>query len=67
MKPLVANVHATDTNVSKYSEDDLQQIFKAVLEARTSVPTSALTFAPTPIISETSQEKLKARSLDVYC
>ena len=47
------------TSVPKYSEDDLQRILKAVLEAQSP--------APAPAISEIPQEKLKARSPDVYC
>ena len=58
----VADTPVATTNVPKYSEDDLQRIFKAVLEAQalTSAPALAL------IISKVPQEKLKARSLDVY-
>ena len=63
-KPLIVNAPATATNVSKYSENDLQRILKAVLEAQTPAPTPAL--APALIISEAPWEKLKARSLDVY-
>ena len=54
---------AAATNVPKYSKNDLQRIFKAVLEART----LALTFAPAPIISKVPRKKLKAFSPDVYC
>ena len=32
-KPPVANTPASATSIPKYSEDDLQQIFKTVLEA----------------------------------
>ena len=55
-------------SVPKYSEDDLQQILKAVLEAR--VPVPVLAPAPAlvlaPVVSEVPREKLKACSLDVY-
>ena len=46
------------TSVPKYSKDDLQRIFKAILEA----------WAPTlaPAVSEIPWEKLKACSPDVY-
>ena len=53
----------TDTSVPKYSEDDLQRIFKAVLKAQTPAP--ALVLAP--IVSKVLRKKLKARSPDVYC
>ena len=48
-----------DTSTPKYSENDLQRIFKAVLEAQTP--------ALAPAVSKTPREKLKARSPDVYC
>ena len=50
------------TNISKYSEDDLQRILKAVLEAWAPVP------APVPafVISEVPRKKLKARYPNVY-
>ena len=57
-----ANAPAATTNVPKYSEDDLQQIVKAVLEARAPVPA----LNPAPAVSEAPREKLKARSPDVY-
>ena len=47
------------TSVPKYSEDDLQKIFKAALEARA--------FAPAFAASEIPREKLKTLSPDVYC
>ena len=49
---------AAATSVPKYSEDDLQWILKAVLEAQAP--------APAPVISKVCREKLKARSPDVY-
>ena len=57
-----ANALAAATNIPKYSENDLQRILKAVLEAQAPTPT------PTPalVVFEVSQEKLKARSPDVY-
>ena len=61
-KPLV-NAPPTALSVPKYSEDDLQRILKTVLEARAPAPTPAPAF----IVSEVPQEKLKARSPDVYC
>ena len=68
-KPPVTDALIVTTNVPKYSEDNLQRIFKAVLEAQ--APVSAPAPAPTPalilIISKALQEKLKARSPDVYC
>ena len=60
-KPL-ADDPATATNIAKYSEDDLQRILKAVLEARIPSPAPA----PAPVITKVSQEKLKTRSPDVY-
>ena len=48
------------TSIPKYSKDDLQQIFKVVLEAL------ALALAPAPVISKVLWEKLKANFLDVY-
>ena len=47
-----------DPSTPKYSENDLQRILKAVLEAQAP--------APAPAVSETPREKLKARSPDVY-
>ena len=81
-KPPVANAPAGTNSTPKYSEDDLQQILKTVLEAQ--VPTLALILAPTPvlalvpvptpapapapapIVAEAPREKLKACSPDVY-
>ena len=54
-----------NTSVPKYSKDNLQRIFKAVLEAWVSAPAPAL--ASAPVVSEMPREKLKARFLDVYC
>ena len=69
LKLPVANAPAA-TSVLKYSEDDLQRIFKAVLEARAPVPAPvsapAPTPAPAPIVAEGTQKKLKARSPDIY-
>ena len=47
MKPLIIVASVFITNIIKYSEDDLQRIFKAVLEAW--VPVSVL--APTPTLA----------------
>ena len=69
-KPPVANAPAIATNIPKYSKDDLQRIFKTVLEAQVpaSAPVLALTPAPAPapIVAEAPYEKLKVRSLDIY-
>ena len=46
-KPSIANA-STANSVPKYSEDDLQRIFKAVLEARAPVPTPVPVPAPAP-------------------
>ena len=54
------------TDVPKYSENDLQQIFRTVLEAQTLVPTPAS--APALAASKKSQDKLlKTRSMNIYC
>ena len=63
IKPPIADAPTTTTTVPQYFENNLQQIFKAVLEARTL--TSALIL--TSVISEVLRKKLKAHSLDVYC
>ena len=71
LKTQLANALAT-TIILKYSEDDLQRILKAVLEARAPVPALALApaYAPAPalapIVAKAPREKLKACSLDVY-
>ena len=67
-KPTVANIFATTISVPKNSEDDLQQIFKAVLEAQAPIPVPAPTSdsAPAPVVSKVSREKLKACSPDIY-
>ena len=51
-KPPVANA-PTATGVPKYSKDDLQRIFKAVLEARAPapIPASTLVLALAPILA----------------
>ena len=61
LKSLTATI-----DVFKYSEDNLQQIFKTVLEVHALAP--ALAPAPTLAASEEPRDKLlKARSPDVYC
>ena len=60
-KPPITNAPAA-INVSKYSENDLQRIFKAIPEAQ--APVLALGLAL--IVTETLWKKLKACSLDVY-
>ena len=66
-KPL-ANANPAATIVLKYSEDDLQQILKAILKAwaPVSVFIPAPASNPAPMISEMPREKLKAHSPDVY-
>ena len=72
IKPLIANAPAATTSISKYSEDDLQRIFKTVLEAQIPAPAPVLAPAPVPvpapapIVAKASREKLKARFPDVY-
>ena len=53
-------------NVPNYFEDDLQRIFKAVLEAQATAPTPAPALAPATF-KEPWKKLLKARSPDVYC
>ena len=60
-KSSIAIAIVAATNIPKYPNNDLQRIFKAVLEAQALTPTSALAF----VISETPWDKLKTRSLDV--
>ena len=62
-KPLIANASTTATSITQYSENDLQRIFKAVLEVQAPV----FAFAPAPVISEAPWEKSKAHSPDVFC
>ena len=66
-KPLV-NAPVAATNIPKYSKNDLQRIFKAVLEAWASVPVFTPAPAPIPalVISKIPREKLKVCSLDLY-
>ena len=72
-KPLANSPPATNS-IPKYSEDDLQRIFKAVLEAQALVPAltpilapaPAFVLAPAPIVAKAHLEKLKARSPDLY-
>ena len=64
-KPPFANALAA-TSVLKYSKDDLQRIFKAILGARALVPALAPIFALAPIVAKAPWEKLKVRSPDVY-
>ena len=52
-------------DIPKYFEDDLQQIFKAILEVRAPILAPAL--VPTPATFEVLRNKLKARFSDVYC
>ena len=67
-KPPVANAPAAANSIPKYSEDDLQQILRTVLEAQVPAPTPvpAPAPAPAPIVAEAPRKKLKARSPDVY-
>ena len=66
---LLANSPPATICVPKYSKDNLQRIFKAVLKVRAlaPVPAPAPTLVPVPIVSEVSRKKLKARSPNVYC
>ena len=57
---------STTTSVLKYSEDDLQRILKAVLEAEAPIPISIPAPTPALIVAETPWEKRKVRSPDVY-
>ena len=50
------------TNIPRYFEDNLQQIFKAILEAQAPTPTPT----PTSVVSKVLRKKLKACGLDVY-
>ena len=74
----VANAPAATNSIPKYLDDDLQRIFKTVLEARVPTPTLVLALAlvpapvpapapaPAPIVAEAYRKKLKARFPDVY-
>ena len=53
IKPPIAVTLVATTNIPKYSEDDLQRIFKAVLEARAPTPTPVPAPALAPVISKT--------------
>ena len=53
------------TSIPKYSKDNLQRIFKVVLEAQALAPNPTPTLAL--VVSEMLREKLKACSLDIYC
>ena len=54
------------TDIPKYSEDDLQRIFKTILEDQAPAPTPAST--PALAASKKLWDKsLKACSLDIYC
>ena len=68
MKPSVADIFAAATSISKYSENNLQRIFKAVLEAWAPALFLAPAFfpAPTLVFSETPRKKLKACFPNVY-
>ena len=64
-KLLITVVSVTATDVSIYIKNDLQQIFKTILEA--GGPALAPALAPVPATSEEPWDKLlKARSPDVY-
>ena len=52
------------TNIPRYSKDDLQRIFRTVLEAR--APNLIPTTTPAPFVSEAPRDKVKARSMDKY-
>ena len=57
---------SANTSIPKYSEDNLQRILKAVLEARAPASAPAPTPVPVSVVSKLSQEKLKTCSPDVY-
>ena len=59
--PAPINAHAT----IRYSETDLQQIFKTVLEARSPVP--APTLQPLVFPNSPCKRLLKAGFLELYC
>ena len=62
-RPLRPKSSATDTDVPKYSKDNLQQILKTVLEAQAPASVPVLACAT----SEKPQDKpLKARSPKIY-
>ena len=65
MKLLIAVATIATTNILKYFEDDLQKIFKTVLEAQASVSAPAL--IPAPAVSKMPQNELKTGSPDIYC
>ena len=64
-KPLV-NAFAAAINVPKYSEDDMQWIFKTVLEAWAPIPAPVPAPISAPVVSKVPREKLKACSPDIY-
>ena len=62
----VVDAHVAATNILKYSENDLQKILKAVMEAWAPDPTPAPTSALAFIYFKAPWEKLKARSPNIY-
>ena len=63
---LLTNSPPAAINIPKYSKDDLQRIFKTVLEAWVPALAPAPAPVPAPVVFKVPQEKLKARSSDVY-
>ena len=64
MKISITITFLASINVSKYSVNDLQRIFKTVLEIWATAPT--LTSTPASVVSKAPQDKLKACFSDVY-
>ena len=55
-----------NSSVVRYSEDDLQQIFRAVLDSRPSAPVLALVVAAAPYSEGPRERPLKAWFPDIY-
>ena len=68
-KSPVVDAPVTAINISKYSKNDLQRIFKTILEAQAPASTlvPAPTPAPAPVVFELPWEKLQAFSPSKYC
>ena len=67
--PVVASLAASgsaDSSVVRYLEDDLQWIFRTVLDFRPPAPVPALVVAAVPHSEESRERPLKARFLDIY-
>ena len=67
-RPLRPKFVTATTDIPKYSKDELQRIFKAVLEAQVLVPAPAPAPAPALAASKKPWDKLlKACSPNIYC